>query len=227
MVERAADKVAAMLRLGKRADSAFVLFPQRTMALYAFRFTRQNDLGFAVRLLELNAEAYAHSWTAHDAVGNGYRDAGDTTRAVATYERALSIIISLRQAKQTSPELVSRSRKRSRDSGRAEAGAPELLTSGRERDSHRAIEVTGELTRAHGQSERVSSVVVCDVARLAFGVRRREHEQPEPVLSCSGRDRRTGGRSECAVQKDEIGVHTSSGRRRRFAFLGKHGIATG
>ena len=119
MVERAADKVAAILRLGKRADSAFVLFPQRTMALYAFRFTRQNDLGFAVRLLELNAEAYAHSWTAHDALGNGYRDAGDTTRAIATYERALSIIMSsasgepdVGRARQSIEEKISRLRSR-------------------------------------------------------------------------------------------------------------------
>jgi len=94
MVERAADKVATILRDGKRADSAFVLFPQQTMALYAFRFSRQNDLPFAIRLLALNAEAYPQSWSAADALGNGYRDAGDTTRAIEAYERALSLLAS-------------------------------------------------------------------------------------------------------------------------------------
>jgi Flp pilus assembly protein TadD len=92
MVDRAADKVAAILREEKRADSSFVLFPQQTMALYAFRFTRQNNLPFAIRLLALNAEAYPRSWSAADALGNGYRDAGDTTQAIASYERALALL---------------------------------------------------------------------------------------------------------------------------------------
>ena len=92
MIDRAADKVAAILRAGKQADSAFVLFSQQTMALYAFRFSRQNDLPFAIRLLELNAEAYPRSWTAADALGNGYREARDSTRAISAYERALSLL---------------------------------------------------------------------------------------------------------------------------------------
>ena len=92
MVDRAVDKVAGILRQGRRTDSTFVLFPQGTMALYAFRFRRQNDLPFAVRLLELNAEAYPQSWSASDGLGNGYRDAGDTTRAIAAYTRALELL---------------------------------------------------------------------------------------------------------------------------------------
>jgi len=92
MVDRAVDKVAGILRQARRSDSAFVLFPQGTMALYAFRFTRQNDLPFAIRLLELNAEAYPRSWSAADGLGNGYRDAGDTTRAVAAYTRAIDLL---------------------------------------------------------------------------------------------------------------------------------------
>jgi Flp pilus assembly protein TadD len=92
MVDRAADKVAAILRRARSTDSTFVLFPQGTMALYAFRFTRQNNLPFAVRLLELNAEAYPRSWGAADALGNGYRDSGDTTRAVAAYTRAIELL---------------------------------------------------------------------------------------------------------------------------------------
>jgi len=35
------DKVASILRTGKQADSAFVLISQQTMALDAFRFSRQ------------------------------------------------------------------------------------------------------------------------------------------------------------------------------------------
>ena len=92
MVDRAVDKVATILRQARRTDSTFVLFPQGTMALYAFRFSRQNDLPFALRLLELNTEAYPRSWSAADGLGNGYRDAGDTTRAVAAYTRAIELL---------------------------------------------------------------------------------------------------------------------------------------
>ncbi len=92
MVDRAVDKVTAILRSGRQVDSTFVLFPQETMALYAFRFTRLNDLPFAIRLLELNAEAFPRSWSAADALGDGYREAGDTTRAVAAWSRARDLL---------------------------------------------------------------------------------------------------------------------------------------
>jgi hypothetical protein len=92
MVDRAVDRVADILRTGRAVDSSFVLFPEETMALYAFRFARRNDASFALRLLALNAEAFPGSWSAADALGDGYRDASDTTRAVAAYARALDAI---------------------------------------------------------------------------------------------------------------------------------------
>ena len=92
MVDKAVDKVTAILRTARQDDSTFVLFPQGTMALYAFRFTRMNDLPFAIRLLELNAEAYPRSWSAADALGNGYRESGDSARAVVAYTRALTLL---------------------------------------------------------------------------------------------------------------------------------------
>ena len=110
MVDRAVDKVAGILRQARRSDSAFVLFPQGTMALYAFRFTRQNDLPFAIRLLELNAEAYPGSWSAAVGLGNGYRDAGDTTRAVAAYTRALELLGRISPSNDTDAAEVARAR---------------------------------------------------------------------------------------------------------------------
>jgi hypothetical protein len=109
MVDRAADKVATILREGRRLDSTFVLFPQTTMALYAFRFSRQNNLALAIRLLELNVEAYPQSWTAADALGNGYRDANESIRAIAAYERALSLLVTASSAPAAPPD-VARSR---------------------------------------------------------------------------------------------------------------------
>ena len=106
MVDKAADKVAAILRDGRRDDSTFALFSQGTMALYAFRFTRMNDLPFAIRLLELNAEAYQQSWSATDALGNGYRDSGDVPRAIQRYTKAIELL----DANETDPSQRTRIR---------------------------------------------------------------------------------------------------------------------
>ena len=92
MVDRAVDKVASILRDGRRTDSTFTLFSEQTMGLYAFRFARQKDLPFAIRLLELNAEAFPRSWSAADALGDGYMNAADTTRALAAFARALGFL---------------------------------------------------------------------------------------------------------------------------------------
>lgn len=92
MVDRAVDKVAGILRQARQTDSNFVLFPQGTMALYAFRFSRMNDKAFTLRLLALNAEAYPRSWSAADALGDGHREMGDAANAVASYERAVSLL---------------------------------------------------------------------------------------------------------------------------------------
>lgn len=92
MVDRAVDKVAEIFRGARHSDSTFQLFSEQTMALYAFRFTRQNDRPFALRLLALNAEAFPRSSAAADALGDGYRDAGDTTEAVGSYTRALDLL---------------------------------------------------------------------------------------------------------------------------------------
>jgi hypothetical protein len=92
MADRAVDKVQNILREARRTDSNFVLFPQGTMALYAFRFSRMNDKPFTLRLLALNAEAYPQSWSAADALGDGHREMSDTASAVAAYQRALALL---------------------------------------------------------------------------------------------------------------------------------------
>ena len=89
MVERDIDKVRDILRRSRRSDSTFAPFSEETISLYAFRFSRQGDIPFATRLLELNAEAFPGSWRAAMALGDRYRDLGDSARAVETYRRAL------------------------------------------------------------------------------------------------------------------------------------------
>ena len=129
MVDRAVDKVASILRDGRGTDSTFTLFSEQRMGLYAFRFARQNDRPFAIRLLELNAEAFPRSWSAADALGDGYTDAADTTRAVAAYTRALGLLTEgpprdssslggLARARQAIEEKIAKLRSRSSSPGR-------------------------------------------------------------------------------------------------------------
>jgi dienelactone hydrolase len=129
MVDRAVDKVASILREGRRTDSNFTLFSEQRMGLYAFRFARQNDVPFAIRLLELNAEAFPRSWSAADALGNGYTDAADTTRALTAFTRALGLLTKrpprdtsslgeLARARQAIEEKIAKLRSRSSSPGR-------------------------------------------------------------------------------------------------------------
>jgi len=133
MVDRAVDKVASILRDGRRRDSSFTLFSQQTMNLYAFRFARQKDLSFAIRLLELNAEAFPRSWSAADALGDGYTDAADTTRALAAFTEALGLLTEVppgdsaslgvaARARQAIEEKIAKLRSRSSSRGRGRPG---------------------------------------------------------------------------------------------------------
>jgi hypothetical protein len=133
MVDRAVDKVASILRDGRRRDSSFTLFSQQTMNLYAFRFARQKDLSFAIRLLELNAEAFPRSWSAADALGDGYTDAADTTRALAAFTQALGLLTEVppgdsaslgvaARARQAIEEKIAKLRSRASSRGRGRPG---------------------------------------------------------------------------------------------------------
>jgi len=133
MVDRAVDKVASILRDGRRRDSSFTLFSQQTMNLYAFRFARQKDLSFAIRLLELNAEAFPRSWSAADALGDGYTDAADTTRALAAFTQALGLLTEVppgdsaslgvaARARHAIEEKIAKLRSRSSSRGRGRPG---------------------------------------------------------------------------------------------------------
>ena len=68
-------------------------------AAYNFDEGELNDLGYqlikakkfrdAIRIFQLNVEAYPLSSNAYDSLGEGYMDDGDKARAIANYEKAL------------------------------------------------------------------------------------------------------------------------------------------
>jgi tetratricopeptide (TPR) repeat protein len=45
----------------------------------------------AIRIFQLNVEAYPDSWNVHDSLGEAYMEAGQTGLAIHSYEKALEI----------------------------------------------------------------------------------------------------------------------------------------
>ena len=45
----------------------------------------------AIRIFQLNVEAYPDSWNVHDSLGEAYMEAGQTGLAIQSYEKALEI----------------------------------------------------------------------------------------------------------------------------------------
>jgi predicted Zn-dependent protease len=70
-------------------------------ATYNFDETELNALGYqllgskkvrdAVRILQLNVEAYPQSSNVYDSLGEAYMDDGDKPRAIANYQKSLQL----------------------------------------------------------------------------------------------------------------------------------------
>jgi predicted Zn-dependent protease len=69
--------------------------------LYNFDEDQLNNLGYelvrakkfdqAIRIFQLNVEAYPQSPNVYDSLGEGYMDAGDKPQAIANYQRSLQL----------------------------------------------------------------------------------------------------------------------------------------
>ena len=56
-----------------------------------YTYLERGDVATAVRLFRLNVEAYPEAWNPHDSLGEALLAAGDTARAVASYQRSLAL----------------------------------------------------------------------------------------------------------------------------------------
>ena len=52
---------------------------------------RKKEFKEAIRIFQLNVEAYPHSSNVYDSLAEGYMDDGDKLRAIANYEKALQL----------------------------------------------------------------------------------------------------------------------------------------
>ena len=89
----------------KAAPPAAYNFDQRELNVLGYELVRARRFKEAVRVLELNVEAYPRSSNAYDSLGEAYMADGDKAQAIANYEIALTLDPANRSAAQALQEL--------------------------------------------------------------------------------------------------------------------------
>ena len=89
----------------KAAPPAAYNFDQRELNVLGFELLRARRFKEAVRVLELNVEAYPRSSNAYDSLGEAYMAGGDKAQAIANYKIALTLDPANRSSAQALQEL--------------------------------------------------------------------------------------------------------------------------
>lgn len=85
------DRAATQYQQLKSADPATYNFDEGELNTLGYRLIGAKQLKEAVRILQLNTEAYPSSSNAFDSLGEAYLDAGDKARAIASYRMAVKL----------------------------------------------------------------------------------------------------------------------------------------
>ena len=85
------EAAAARYRALKEAELDTYDFGELQLNRLGYSYLRRGEFATAVRIAELNAEAYPNSWNVHDSLGEAYLAAKDRERAVESYGRALAL----------------------------------------------------------------------------------------------------------------------------------------
>jgi hypothetical protein len=89
----------------KAAPPAAYNFDQRELNVLGYELLRARRFKEAVRVFELNVEAYPRSSNAYDSLGEAYMAGGDKVQAIVNYEIALTLDPASRSAAQALQEL--------------------------------------------------------------------------------------------------------------------------
>jgi len=81
------------------------LFNEAELNLLGYRYLGQGDVDTAIRIFELNVEAYPEAANPYDSLGEAYLEAGDHDRAIANYRRSLELNPGNDNARQVLKEL--------------------------------------------------------------------------------------------------------------------------
>jgi uncharacterized membrane protein len=75
----------------KAAGDTTYNFDERELNALGYELIRKKEFNEAVRMFQLNVEAYPHSSNAYDSLAEAYLDNGDRVRAIANYKKALEL----------------------------------------------------------------------------------------------------------------------------------------
>jgi serine-type D-Ala-D-Ala carboxypeptidase/endopeptidase len=75
----------------KIAEASTYNFDEGELNTLGYELLHANKFKEAIGILELNAEAYPQSSNVYDSLGEAYMDAGDSTRAIANYQKSLQL----------------------------------------------------------------------------------------------------------------------------------------
>jgi tetratricopeptide (TPR) repeat protein len=85
------DQAAEQYHNLKASQAAAYNFDEGELNTLGYELIRKKQFKEAVRIFQLNVEAYPHSSNAYDSLAEGYMDHGDRMQAIANYEKALQL----------------------------------------------------------------------------------------------------------------------------------------
>ncbi len=85
------DSAAQQYHALKGAQGGRYNFDEDELNTLGYQFLRANKFDEAIRIFQLNVEAYPQSSNVYDSLGEGYMDAGDKPQAIANYEKSLQL----------------------------------------------------------------------------------------------------------------------------------------
>jgi tetratricopeptide (TPR) repeat protein len=91
IASRGIDEAIAQYHLLKTKEPSAYDFDEDQLNALGYKLIHEHKLSAAVRIFELNVQAYPKSADAYDSLGEGYMDAGDKSNAVANYEQSLRL----------------------------------------------------------------------------------------------------------------------------------------
>lgn len=86
-IDAAVDQYRAL----KAASDGSWNFDEKELNTLGYQLLRGNDLEKAVRIFQLNAEAYPHSANTWDSLGEAYLRRGDAAHAISNYRKSLQL----------------------------------------------------------------------------------------------------------------------------------------
>jgi uncharacterized membrane protein len=92
VASRGVDAAVQQYRELKTAGSAPTYnFDEDQLNTLGYTLLRQKKYTEAIRIFQLNVDAYPQSGNVYDSLGEGYMDAGDKPRAIANYKKSLQL----------------------------------------------------------------------------------------------------------------------------------------